>query len=60
MSQSRRETPVQETKKPKATVFQSVVTGSVAGAVEVLVDHPLWSIAYSCRNEQRFRSASEQ
>ena len=44
MSQSRRETPVQETKQPKATVFQSVVTGSVAGAVEVLVDHPLWSI----------------
>lgn len=44
MTQSRQETSTQVTEKPKATVLQSVITGSVAGAVEVFVDHPLWSI----------------
>ena len=33
-----------EPKKTELTVMQSIVTGSIAGAVEVLVDHPLWSI----------------
>lgn len=43
MSQSRQEsTPVKEI--AKVTVWQSVLTGSVAGAIEVLIDHPLWSI----------------
>lgn len=41
---ARAETPEQEMKESKATVAQSVITGSVAGAVEVLIDHPLWSI----------------
>ena len=30
--------------KHKLTVLQSVYSGSVSGAVEVLVNHPLWSI----------------
>lgn len=29
---------------PRGTVAQSIVIGSVAGAAEVLVNHPLWSI----------------
>ena len=28
----------------RVTVSQSIVIGSVAGATEVFVDHPLWSI----------------
>lgn len=30
--------------KPRVSVAQSILIGSVAGATEVLVDHPLWSI----------------
>src|SRR5437870_758977 len=37
------EMPAQE-KKQKVTVVQSVLIGSVAGAIEVLVNHPLWTI----------------
>jgi hypothetical protein len=37
MTQSRQE-------KPKASIFQSLITGMVAGATEVLIDHPLWTI----------------
>lgn len=51
MTQSRQESPfdsaqldTRETTKPKATIMQSVLTGSVAGAAEVLIDHPLWTI----------------
>jgi solute carrier family 25 citrate transporter 1 len=34
----------QEKQRPKPTILQSIVTGSVAGATEVLADHPLWSM----------------
>ena len=29
---------------PRPTVFQSFLIGSVAGATEVMLNHPLWSI----------------
>ena len=52
MAQSRSETPsshsvqteVAEKPKNNITIMQSIITGSVAGAAEVLVDHPLWTI----------------
>lgn len=31
-------------KKNNLSVFQSILSGSITGAFEVLVDHPLWSI----------------
>lgn len=34
----------QSPQKTKTTILQSIVIGSVSGATEVLVDHPLWSI----------------
>ncbi len=30
--------------EPAVTIAQSIVIGSLAGAIEVFVDHPLWSI----------------
>lgn len=56
MTQSRQSTPAdhseqaqinvsaKEIQKPKATVAQSILIGSSAGGMEVLIDHPLWSI----------------
>lgn len=52
MAQSRSETSsshsvqIEAADKPKnnMTIMQSIITGSVAGAAEVLVDHPLWTI----------------
>ena len=52
MSQSRQESPVPETKKPN--IVQSVITGSIAGAAEVSVGHPLWSIKTRLQSEQPF------
>ena len=52
MSQSKEETSLQG--KPKTTVAQSLITGSVAGAVEVLVDHPLWTIKTRLQNGEPF------
>jgi hypothetical protein len=43
MSHSRQE-PKQEVKKSTLTIAQSLFMGSVAGMVEVLFNHPLWSI----------------
>lgn len=43
MSHSRQE-PKQEVKKTSLTITQSLFTGSVAGMVEVMFNHPLWSI----------------
>lgn len=43
MSQSRQETS-NEAKKPQMTVMQSLITGSMAGAAEVLIDHPFWTL----------------
>ena len=51
MSQSRQETPDQET---KITVVKSVITGSIAGAAEVSVGHPLWSIKTRLQSNQPF------
>ncbi len=48
MTQSRQETAspdaAQLAKQKPATVMQSFITGSVAGAVEVGCNHPLWSL----------------
>ena len=43
-----------EPKKSKATVVQSILIGSVAGATEVLVDHPLWSIKTRLQRGEKF------
>lgn len=42
MSQEKRDSAVLE--KAKVTLSQSIMIGSAAGAVEVVVDHPLWVI----------------
>jgi len=45
MSKTKQESPMGTTPHPsKVTIAQSIFIGSVAGATEVLVDHPLWSI----------------
>lgn len=40
--------------RSKTTLAQSLVTGSVAGATEVLVDHPLWVIKTRMQSGQPF------
>ena len=37
-------TPSAGAEKPRLTFLQSLLTGTVAGATEVLIDHPLWTI----------------
>lgn len=55
MSQSKEETPFRHLQeKSKTTVAQSLITGSVAGAMEVLVDHPLWTIKTRLQNGEPF------
>lgn len=44
MSRSIDNASAQATQKRKLTIFQSIITGSVAGATEVMIDHPLWTI----------------
>ncbi|GEM_PF-1164246 len=40
--------------RDKPTVAQSMVIGSVAGAIEVFVDHPLWSIKTRLQRGEAF------
>jgi hypothetical protein len=44
------QTPVSK----KINVGESIITGSVAGAVEVAVDHPLWTIKTRLQSRQPF------
>jgi solute carrier family 25 (mitochondrial citrate transporter), member 1 len=39
-------------KQTQTTVWQSIVTGSLAGAIEVGIDHPLWSIKTMLQRDQ--------
>ncbi|CDZ77763.1 Mitochondrial carrier protein [Legionella massiliensis] len=41
-------------KKNGLSVFRSILAGSVTGAFEVLVDHPLWSIKTRLQNDAPF------
>lgn len=55
MPQFTEETPFRRLQEqPKTTVTQSLITGSVAGAIEVLVDHPLWTIKTRLQNGDPF------
>ncbi|KTD74022.1 MC/SLC25 family protein [Legionella tucsonensis] len=42
--EARKEESYPKEKKNNLSIFQSIVSGSVTGAFEVFVDHPLWSI----------------
>ncbi|OEH46355.1 hypothetical protein lpari_02694 [Legionella parisiensis] len=42
--EARKEESYPAEKKNNLSIFQSIVSGSVTGAFEVFVDHPLWSI----------------
>lgn len=53
MSQEKHDRLTKEPKR-KPTVSQSIVIGSVAGGVEVLADHPLWTIKTRLQQGQPF------
>ncbi|GGI78247.1 hypothetical protein GCM10007966_03680 [Legionella impletisoli] len=40
--------------EPKVTIAQSLTIGSIAGAAEVLIDHPLWTIKTRIQSGQPF------
>jgi solute carrier family 25 citrate transporter 1 len=54
MTQTRQDPSTHKTTTHKPTVGQSIIIGSAAGAAEVLIDHPLWSIKTRIQNSKPF------
>ncbi|KTC89758.1 MC/SLC25 family protein [Fluoribacter dumoffii] len=58
MTQAKHEAVIEnqhsEEKKKNLSVYQSIFSGSVTGAFEVMVDHPLWSIKTRMQKGETF------
>lgn len=58
MPQYKNEKPEPTSKKHTLTVGQSIAAGAVAGALEVAINHPLWTIKTACQQGQNIYNLS--